>query len=430
MPRFFAPLDLNWAEVRNAVTQNLATPPVARVTPGLRYYNTVTNDEQYWNGTRWIPLTDVIDSSKITGLGNLAFQDSVGTVDILPGSITNVQIADAAAIALSKLAVNPLDRANHTGLQLANTISDFDTQVRKSRLDQMALPTATVDFGGQILTNAGNPVLASDVANKSYVDTMSSGLDVKLAVKAASIGDLDLTGPGTKIDDYNLSPGDRVLVKNQVAGATNGIYIYNGPSANMTRAVDADDNAEVRKGLYVFVTGGTTNSNSGWMLNTPDPIIVGTTVLDFVQFSGGGATYTGTANRIVITGTQIDIAGTYLGQASLTTLGTVTTGTWNATPIDIAHGGTGATTNVGARAALGTIGKMTAAIGDGISTQFDITHNFNTMAVGVELYELQTGQTVYADVSRLTANVVRIEGFVDPPALNGGAGAIGVVVWG
>jgi hypothetical protein len=83
MPRFFAPLDLNWAEVRNAVTQNLATPPVARVTPGLRYYNTVTNDEQYWNGTRWIPLTDVIDSSKITGLGNLAFQDSVGTVDIV-----------------------------------------------------------------------------------------------------------------------------------------------------------------------------------------------------------------------------------------------------------------------------------------------------------------------------------------------------------
>jgi hypothetical protein len=59
---------------------------------------------------------------------------------VAAGAITNAKIAANAAILLSKLAVDPLARANHTGTQLAATISDFDTQVRTSRLDQLASP--------------------------------------------------------------------------------------------------------------------------------------------------------------------------------------------------------------------------------------------------------------------------------------------------
>jgi hypothetical protein len=56
---------------------------------------------------------------------------------------------------------------------------------------------------------------------------------------------------------------------------------------------------------------------------------------------------TGTPDRITSTGgtsPQIDIASTYVGQSSITTLGTVTTGTWNATPVASLYGGTGITT--------------------------------------------------------------------------------------
>lgn len=63
------------------------------------------------------------------------------------------------------------------------------------------------------------------------------------------------------------------------------------------------------------------------------------------------ATITGTANRVTVTNGDaiaglptIDIAPTYAGQTSIATLGTVTTGTWQATAIDAAHGGTGQTT--------------------------------------------------------------------------------------
>jgi hypothetical protein len=48
--------------------------------------------------------------------------------------------------------INPLSRAVHTGTQLANTISDFDSQVITNRLDEMAAPTAAVDMNGQQIT--------------------------------------------------------------------------------------------------------------------------------------------------------------------------------------------------------------------------------------------------------------------------------------
>ncbi|MBT9177372.1 MAG: hypothetical protein DDT20_01705 [Firmicutes bacterium] len=62
------------------------------------------------------------------------------------GAIVNADIAAGAAIALSKLAADPLARANHTGTQTASTISNFDTQVRTSRVDQMAAPAGVVDY--------------------------------------------------------------------------------------------------------------------------------------------------------------------------------------------------------------------------------------------------------------------------------------------
>ncbi len=65
--------------------------------------------------------------------------------------------------------------------------------------------------------------------------------------------------------------------------------------------------------------------------------------------SGTVTSVSGTTNRITVsTGTTtpvIDIAATYVGQASLTTLGTVATGTWNAAVIGAAYGGTGVANN-------------------------------------------------------------------------------------
>lgn len=51
-------------------------------------------------------------------------------------------------------------------------------------------------------------------------------------------------------------------------------------------------------------------------------------------------TYTGTTGRISVSGNVINIDAAYVGQSSITTLGTITTGTWSGTAIATSKGGT------------------------------------------------------------------------------------------
>lgn len=89
-----------------------------------------------------------------------------------------------------KTVAQVLARANHTGTQLASTISDFDTQVRTSRLDQMATPTANVPWNEKKITKLAAPTETLDAANKEYVDAAASaaaaGLTLKTPVKYAT----------------------------------------------------------------------------------------------------------------------------------------------------------------------------------------------------------------------------------------------------
>jgi len=94
---------------------------------------------------------------------------TITSADLVDGTIVNADINAAAGIALSKLATDPLARANHTGTQTASTISDFDTQVRTNRLDQMAAPTASVSANSQKITNLANPVDNGDAVSLGYL---------------------------------------------------------------------------------------------------------------------------------------------------------------------------------------------------------------------------------------------------------------------
>lgn len=237
----------------------------------------------------------------------------------------------------------------------AAKISDFDTQVQTNTLDSLAAAVGDIDCGSQKLINVATPVSDTDAANKAYVDAARSGLDVKGSVRVATTGDITLSGLQT-VDGVSLVAGDRVLVKNQSIAADNGIYIVvNG--GTWTRAADANSDAEVNPGMFTFVEEGTVNADSGWVLTNNATVNLGTTGLAFAQFSGAGSIQAGagltktgntidvvgTANRITVNADNIDIASTYAGQTSITTLGTVTGGTWNATTVGVAYGGTGIT---------------------------------------------------------------------------------------
>lgn len=126
--------------------------------------------ENGWAEVTTTATPDATTTSK--GVVQLA-GDLAGTAaspQIASGVIGDADIAAGAAIALSKLATDPLARANHTGTQTASTISNFDTQVRTSRLDQMAAPTAAVSLNSQKITSLATATANTDAANKAYVD--------------------------------------------------------------------------------------------------------------------------------------------------------------------------------------------------------------------------------------------------------------------
>ena len=101
---------------------------------------------------------------------------TITSADLVDGTIVNADINASAAIALSKLAVDPLARANHTGTQTASTVSDFDTQVRTSRLDQMAAPTAAVPLNAQKITGLADPTNAQDAVTLNYITTQKGAV--------------------------------------------------------------------------------------------------------------------------------------------------------------------------------------------------------------------------------------------------------------
>jgi len=95
------------------------------------------------------------------------------------------------------------------------------------------------------------------------------------------------------LDGVTLAAGDRVLVKDQTAGAENGVYVV---AASPARASDYATSANIA-GSVVVVSEGTRNADSSWICTTNAPITVGTTALVFTVFvsAGGGA-----AKRILL----------------------------------------------------------------------------------------------------------------------------------
>jgi hypothetical protein len=166
-----------------------------------------------------------------------------------------------------------------------------------------------LDVGGGKLVNLGTPTAATDGATKAYVDAVATGLDWKASVRLATAAALPANTPAgsgvgktltatangaLSVDGVAVAVNDRILVKNEVAGANNGIYTVTavGDGSNpyvLTRATDFDTNAEVTAGAAVFSTEGSTNADRGWVLTTDDPIVVDTTALAFAQFSAATA---------------------------------------------------------------------------------------------------------------------------------------------
>jgi len=300
----------------------------------------------YLTGNQTVTLT-----GDVTGSGATSIATTLATVNSNVGTFTKVTVNGKGLVT----AATTLAAADIPTLTAAK-ISDFDTQVRTSRLDQMAAPTADVALNSRKITGLADPTNAQDAATKAYVDGIAQGIDAKASVHVATTANITLSGLQT-IDDVLLVANDRVLVKNQTTASQNGIYVASASA--WSRATDADTFNELIS-AFTFVEEGTVNGDNGFVSTVNAGGTLGVTDIAFVQFSGAGQVIAGagltktgntlnvvgTADRITANADSIDIASTYVGQNTITTLGTISTGVWNGTAIAVTHGGLGLTAAV------------------------------------------------------------------------------------
>jgi hypothetical protein len=289
---------------------------------------------------------------------------TITSADLVDGTIVNADINASAAIALSKLATDPLARANHTGTQTASTVSDFDTQVRTSRLDQMATPTASVALGAQKITGLADPTNAQDAVTLNYITTQ----------KGVANGIAELDGSGL-VPTHHL-PALAITTTQVVNSQANMLALT-------AQVGDVAVRTDVNKSFILTATPATTLGNWQELLSPTDAVLS-------VDGSTGA----------------IDLSGTYLNKTTgrlfgnldadgfkITDLGTPTSSTDAATKayVDTVAGSADAAA-ASATAAANSYDSFDDRYLGAKSTAPSVDNDGNTLGVGAIYWNSVTNQ--------------------------------------
>jgi hypothetical protein len=220
------------------------------------------------------------------------------------------------------------------------------------------------------------------------VDSLVEGLAWKDSCRVATQSNTNLSSPGSTIDGITMASQDRVLVRSQSTASENGIYVWNGSAVAMTRSLDASTFAELEQAVTTVEEG-----TSAATTYRQDQIngTIGSSSVSWVTF-----------------GTSAPAASeTTAGIAELATQAEVDTGTDDlriVTPLKLATWS-------------GRIKKYSVSIGDGSATSYTVTHNLNSLDVGVTVFQNSNGEEVITDVTHATVNTLTVV-FATAPTSN------------
>ena len=312
-----------------------------------------------------VPQIAVNAQGQITSASNVTITPSgIGAISSVSGTaneITATTVGTAVTVSLPTALTftgKTVTGGTLTGVSINGSTNTL-TNIANASLTNSSLTVGTtaISLGATSLTLGGltsvavtqDPVSALQLATKQYVDNIAQGLDPKASVRNASttaytatynngtagVG-ATLTNTGTlaafAADGVTNSVGDRVLIKNQAAPAQNGIYTVTTAGSGavawvLTRATDMDVWAEVPSS-FTFVEDGTTQADTGWVSTANAGGTMGTTAINWVQFSGAGTYAAGTG--LTLTGTVFSITNTAVTAGAYGSASSVGTFTVNA----------------------------------------------------------------------------------------------------
>ena len=245
---------------------------------------------------------------------------------------------------------------------------------------QIPLRADLVGDGVSKLKNIPAASAAGEVVVYEQFNAAIEGVAWKDSCRVATQANLNLASPGASIDGVTMTTGDRVLVRAQTTAAENGIYVWNGAAVTMTRAADASTSDELEQAVTTIEEG--TSAGTSYRQ----------TAVNFTLESGA-------VNWTTFGSSAGAASETSAGIAEIATQTETDTGTDDqrfVTPAKIA-------------AWPGRKRKLTQAIGDGSAMQYDVTHNFGTRDLHVQVRQTNSPYSlVWVETQMLDTNTVRL----------------------
>ncbi len=329
----------------------------------------------------------------------LISNDAISTVKLANNAVTYVKIQAASAFsrllgssdasnAITEISLGPglaLSGTTLTALGLGGTVTNFSSGDLSPLFTTSVTNPATTPALSFSLSNAGaytlfgnftnapapptyfSPILASalfanqgaassvlhggGVGNPSWSQIINGDIDPAAGIADTKLATISTAGKvlNSATTATSANTPDAIVARdgsgNFIAGTITAALSGNATTSTTATHLFGGAGGSIPYQTALSTTAMLANGNAGQVLTSAGGLLPPTWT---TPTTGTVTSVTGTANRITIGGTAsdpvVDIAGNYVGQNTINTLGTITTGTWNGTTIAVANGGTGQTT--------------------------------------------------------------------------------------